>query len=96
MRINARCTRRRRLVLLLIAAVTLGGCASGRWPAAREDGGVNAASLRDVAAPASPEAIMNVAVQRRPWEFAGHSGQVITTPHYSWELGSELGGGLIG
>jgi hypothetical protein len=22
--------------------------------------------------------------------------EVVSTPHYSWELGSELGGGLIG
>ena len=82
MRINARCTGRRRLVLLLIAGVTLGGCVSGRWPAAQENGAVNAASLRDAAASASPEPITSVVVQRRPWEFAGHPGQLITTPHY--------------
>ena len=80
MRINARCIGPWRLVLLLVAPVALVGCVSGRWPAARDDGGVSAASLRDTVA--LPEPIMSVEVQRRPWEFAGHFGQIITTPHY--------------
>ena len=67
-------------MLLLVAPVALVGCVSGRWPAARDDGGVSAASLRDTVA--LPEPIMSVEVQRRPWEFAGHFGQIITTPHY--------------
>ncbi len=69
-------------MLLLIAPVTLVGCVSGRWPAAQDDGVVSAASIRDTVASALPEPIMNVEVQRRPWEFAGHFGQIITTPHY--------------
>ncbi len=67
-------------MLLLIASVTLGGCVSDRWPAARD--GVSAASLRDTVASALPEPIMSVPVQRRPWAFAGHSGHLLTTPHY--------------
>jgi hypothetical protein len=62
--------------------VILGGCVSDEWPATRDDGRVNAASLRDAAASVASEPIMDVAVQRRPWTFGGHSGQLITTPHY--------------
>ncbi len=79
---RALCSGRWRPAVLLIAGTTLGGCVSGQWPADRNDGGISAASLRDTAASASPEPIVHVAVQRRQWEFAGHTGQIITTPHY--------------
>jgi hypothetical protein len=69
-------------VLLLIAAVMLGGCVSDQWPADRDDGRVRAASLRDAVASAQPEPITDVPVQQRPWNFGGHTGQLITTPHY--------------
>ena len=69
-------------MLLLKAGLMLGGCVSGEWPADRYDGRVNAASLRDAPVSVSGELIRDVPVQRRPWAFGGHSGQVLTTPHY--------------
>ncbi len=65
----------------LIFAVA-GGCSSWNWSGGNRDGGVNAASLADRSASATADPITSVRVQRRPWQFGGASGEVITTPHY--------------
>ncbi len=75
--LRASWTGRWRLTLVLVAGAAVGGCVAGQG-----HHGVNAASLPDAGASVSPQPITTVRVQRRPWNFAGHSGQIITTPNY--------------
>ncbi len=68
--------------LASLVVALAGGCSSWNLSGGNRDGGVNAASLADRSASATADPITSVRVQRRPWQFGGASGEVITTPHY--------------
>ena len=79
---SGRCAAWRWCALPALVGTAVAGCAAGEWSTTRTDREVRAASLSDASASGSANPIMTVPVQSRPWEFAGHAGQIITIPNY--------------
>ena len=82
MRLGTSWTELGRRVLAPVVLAVAGGCSPGSWSGSDRDGGVSAASLPDRATSAITDPLTSVRVQRRPWQFGGDAGEVITTPHY--------------
>jgi hypothetical protein len=67
-----------RLAMILALGVPLAGCVVNRTATMADASETAAAS----ASHASDE-LADVPVEKQPWRFAGHDGQIVTTPHYT-------------
>jgi hypothetical protein len=66
-----------------VLAAAAPGCTSGSSPTLATGQRAGGAEQAPLSAVSASDEITDVAVDRRPWRFAGHDGQIIVTPHYS-------------